>query len=227
MQLKAIFVLGVLAASFIVSMVVSSPAQAVLLSTAYNAALDAQTAKTGILYHTSNDAFTKNAERFVQKTADQAVSFLSDDSLSTAQKTKSFQRLLKNSFDMKTIGRFALGRNWRIATPAERKEYQALFEKMIIDIYSARFGEYQDQKVEVRKSRKDSEKDVTVTSFVLSKTGQEIQVDWRVRLKNGRYRVIDIVIEGVSMGLTHRSDFASVIQRGGGNIGVLLAHLRE
>ena len=45
--------------------------------------------------------------------------------------------------------------------------------------------------------------------------------------KNGQYKVIDIVVEGVSMALTQRSDFSSVIQRGGGQVSVLIAHLRE
>ncbi len=52
-------------------------------------------------------------------------------------------------------------------------------------------------------------------------------VDWRVRQVGGGYKVVDILVEGVSMALTQRSDFASVIQRGGGDIEVLLEQLRQ
>ncbi len=46
-----------------------------------------------------------------------------------------------------------------------------------------------------------------------------------MRKKDGRYRVVDVSVEGVSMAVTQRSEFSSVIQRGGGEVAVLLAHL--
>ncbi len=167
------------------------------------------------------------AEDFVDKMASDAIAFLGNADLSDTQKQKKFRQLLTKSFDMSTIGRFALGRYWRTASAEQRKEYQSLFRDMIVDVYSRRFGEYDGQVLEIRSSRKDSEKDVTVQSFIVPETGQEIQVDWRVRYKNGQYKVIDVMVEGVSMALTQRSDFSSVIQRGGGELSVLIAHLRE
>ncbi len=168
------------------------------------------------------------AEDFISAMANDAISFLGDESLSDADKQKRFTKLLTQSFDMNTIGRFALGRYWRISSAEQRKEYQNLFRSMIVDVYSRRFGEYNGQNLEIRGSRFDNEKDVTVNSFIVPQDGgQEIQVDWRVRKKNGSYKVIDVMVEGVSMALTQRSDFSSVIQRGGGEVSVLLAHLRE
>lgn len=176
---------------------------------------------------TVSDSANKAAEDFVGKMAGDAVSFLGDADLSETQKQKKFRQLLTRSFDMSTIGRFALGRYWRTASAEQRKEYQSLFRDMIVEVYSRRFGEYDGQALEIRSSRRDSEKDVTVQSFIIPETGQEIQVDWRIRYKNGQYKVIDVMVEGVSMALTQRSDFSSVIQRGGGEISVLIAHLRE
>ena len=69
--------------------------------------------------------------------------------------------------------------------------------------------------------------DVLVTSYIVPDAGSKVQVDWRVRNKNGSYQIIDVIIEGVSMTMTQRSDFSSVIQRGGGDFEVLLAHLRK
>ena len=170
---------------------------------------------------------SQTAEDFVNKMASDAISFLGNSGLSEVQKKKKFRQLLTRSFDMSTIGRFALGRYWRTASAEQRKEYNKLFRNMIVDVYSRRFGEYEGQKLEVRGSRKDNDKDVTVKSFIVPEVGSEIQVDWRVRYKNGQYKVIDVMVEGVSMALTQRSDFSSVIQRGGGEISVLLAHLRD
>lgn len=166
------------------------------------------------------------AQSFVQNMADEAIGFLGSQGMSHEQKKNAFRKLLQDSFDMKTIGRFALGRYWRVATPAERDEYQKLFEKMVIDVYSSRFAEYQGQSFETRGFREDGAKDTLVTSFIVPKDGPEIQVDWRVRNKDGRYKVVDIMVEGVSMSVTQRSDFSSVIQRGGGSVSALLTHLR-
>ena len=167
------------------------------------------------------------AEAFVNGMAQRAIDFLGDESLTMEQRQAKFEKLLRNSFDMKTIGRFALGRYWHTSNDAQRKEYLKLFENMVVEVYSSRFSEYKGQTVEVRKSREDGAKDSIVTSYIVpSGSGSEIQVDWRVRHKDGRYRIIDVIVAGVSMSVTQRSDFASVIQRGGGEVSVLLAHLR-
>ncbi len=168
------------------------------------------------------------AEAFINSMAQRAIDFLADEELTPDQRTAKFKKLLQTSFDMKTIGRFALGRYWRTSNEKQRAEYLKLFEKMVIDVYSQRFGEYKGQKVEVRGGRKDGSTDSIISSFILpTNGGQEIEVEWRVRYKNNRYKVIDVIVEGVSMGVTQRSDFASVIQRGGGELKVLLAHLRD
>lgn len=177
--------------------------------------------------HADDQAFLSGAEKFVDGLSSRAVGFLANSKLSEAQKQNEFRKLLRSGFDMKTIGRFSMGRYWRTATPAQQAEYQKLFEKMLVGVYSSRFSEYSGQSIEVRKSRRDSEKDVTVMSAIVQDSGPEIQLDWRVRYKGGRYRVIDVVVEGVSMALTQRSDFSSVIQRGGGDVSVLIEHLRE
>lgn len=167
------------------------------------------------------------AQAFVNKMGQRAISFLSDPSLSPSQKQKEFKKLLKNSFDMKTIGRFAMGRHWRSASKAEKAEYLRLFEVMIVDVYSARFNNYKGQKLDVSSHRADGKRDFLVNSYIIPDAGSKIKVDWRVRNRDGKFKVIDVIIEGVSMSLTQRSDFSSVIQRGGGNIGVLIAHLKK
>ena len=169
----------------------------------------------------------EGAERFIEKMASKALSFLADETLSQDKKKAEFTNLLNESFDMKTISRFSLGRYWRVSSDQQKKEYQKLFKDMIIEVYSDRFLEYSGQKFETRGYRPDGTKDTIVTSFVITDEGPDVQVDWRVRYKNGKYQVVDVIVEGVSMSVTQRSDFSSVIQRGGGDVKVLLAHLRD
>ncbi len=168
------------------------------------------------------------AQKFVSSMAERGISFLGNESYSQAQKEAEFRKLLKSSFDMKTIGRFALGRYWNGATPQQQQEYLSLFEAMVVDVYAARFNEYKGQKLDVGSSRADGDKDTIVTSHIVSPDGgSKVQVDWRVRGKGGSYKVVDVIIEGVSMALTQRSDFSGVIQQGGGDIQALLTHLRN
>ena len=98
---------------------------------------------------------------------------------------------------------------------------------MVIDVYSQRFEDYNGQDIEIIGSRPEGKRDILVSSILKQDGGPDVRLDWRVRKKNGRHKVVDVIVEGVSMSLTQRSDFASVIQRGGGNVEALLQHLRS
>ncbi len=175
----------------------------------------------------SQNAVVEGAKNFIASMGDRGINFLGDEAMSMEAKKAEFKSLLNESFDMSTIGRFALGTYWKEATPAQQKEYQKLFNAMIIRVYSQRFSEYKGQKFEVKSARTENGKDSVVTSFIVPNDGPQVQVDWRVRSKNGSYKVVDIIVEGVSMSMTQRADFASVIQRGGGDVESLLAYLRK
>ncbi len=181
----------------------------------------------GISY-VSTEIDTEKAKNTIQSMGNNAIGFLSNPKLSISQKEKEFKKLLQSNFDMNTIGRFALGRNWKAASPAEQKEYQKLFEQMIIRVYSSRFNDYQGEDFTVDNVRANGSKDALVTSYIVPSAGSKVKVDWRVRAdKSGNYKIIDVIVEGVSMSLTQRSEFASIIQRGGGKMDVLLEHLRK
>lgn len=167
------------------------------------------------------------AQSFIETMGQRAIGFLSNDALSQNQKEAEFRKLLQSSFDMTTIGRFALGSYWRSATPAQQKEYLRLFENMVVDVYAQRFNDYQGQKFEISGARPDGDKDTLVSSYIVPDAGSKIKVDWRVRNKNGKNKIIDVIVEGVSMAMTQRSDFSSVIQRGGGKIDVLIDYLKK
>lgn len=167
------------------------------------------------------------AQKFIDGMAQRALDFLANTDLSQEQKANEFRKLLQDSFDLETIGRFALGRYWRTATPEQRREYQKLFREMVVQVYSERFKGYEGQHMETRSYRIDGDNDAIVTSFIIPKDDAEIQVDWRVRYKNSRYQIVDVIVEGVSMSVTQRSDFSSTILRGGGDIEVLFAHLKQ
>lgn len=183
--------------------------------------------QTALLVQVANEKEVEAAKAFVDRMAQAGIGFLGNEALTEAQRKAEFRKLLNSSFDMDTIGRFALGRNWRTATSAQKAEYQKLFKAMIVSVYSRRFSDYKGEKLEVGSARIDGNNDVVVSSSIVPANGEKVQVDWRVRGKGGSYKVVDILVAGVSMALTQRSDFDSVIQRGGGNVEALLEHLRK
>ena len=187
---------------------------------------DAKTSAIAITAVSGQSGVTEGAKNFIASMGDRGINFLGNESMSVEAKKAEFSQLLNDSFDMSTIGRFSLGTYWKSATPAQQQEYQKLFKNMIVKVYSKRFSDYKGQKFDVRSARPEG-KDSVVTSFIVPTDGPQVQVDWRVRNKGGSYKVVDIIVEGVSMSQTQRADFASVIQRGGGKVDVLLQHLRQ
>lgn len=177
-----------------------------------------------LMVHVAED--TEGAKQFIVKMGERGINFLGDETKTQEAKKAEFSKLLNDSFDMNTIARFTLGTHWKAATPAQQQEYLKLFKKMVVSVYSKRFSDYKGQKFDVRAASVEG-KDTTVSSYIVPADGPEVRVDWRVRKKDGGYKVVDIIVEGVSMGMTQRADFSSVIQRGGGNIESLLAHLRQ
>lgn len=214
------------------SLLLSSVAFSTALCGAHIAHASIIKSKTGAtmthIVSVKNSALEDQAVSFISSLAEDGIGFLTDESISKEQQKSEFEKLLIRNFDMKTIGRFALGRYWRSANKAQQSEYLELFQDMIVHVYSRRFSDYDGQALNVLSARPEGKKDVMVASEIVPDNGAKISVNWRVRQKkDGSLKVIDIIVEGVSMSLTQRSDFASVIQRGGGNVEVLLKHLRK
>lgn len=207
-----------------------SVAALALLAPASGRAFDPALPQSGVspaLIQPVSDAALKGSQEFIDRVAKTAIGFLGDESIGQDQRIAEFRKLLRNNFDMQTIGKFALGPYWKQATPAQQAEYQKLFETMVVEVYSNRFSEYKNQKLDVVSAAPEGKSDVMVTSYIVPEGGgDKFRVDWRVRNKSG-YKIVDVVVEGVSMALTQRSDFASVIERGGGDIAVLIEHLRK
>ncbi len=167
------------------------------------------------------------AADFVEALGKKALSSLTAKDLDTAEREKRVRSLLRTYFDVNTIARFTLGTHWRNTTDAQKSEYIKLFEGMIVSTYAQRFSEYSGQEFKVGKVIKASERDTVVTSQIIQKDGPPVAVDWRVRKTGGDMKIIDVIVEGVSMSVTQRSDFAAVIQSGGGNVDALLDSLRK
>ena len=168
-----------------------------------------------------------NPTEFIADLGDKAIRTLADTSVGDASRSMQFRTLFLEGFDVKTLGRYAIGRYWRKASKEQRGEYLRLFTDFIVSTYANRFGQYSGEKLDVTGERAVKGKDTIVQSQIVRPEGAPVRVDWRVRLRKSGFKVIDIIVEGVSMAITQREEFASVIRRHGGNIDGLISELKS
>ena len=169
-----------------------------------------------------------DASAFVKDLVGQAMQSLNDKKLSEEQREKQFRTMLHSDFDMPRISRFVVGRYWTTASDQDKQNFQRLFEDYVVRAYAARFSQYNGEQVKVIGSRPENETITLVSSQVLRPNGAPpAKVDWRVRKQDNDFKIVDIDVEGVSMLLTQREEFASVIQRSGGTVAGLNKTLEE
>tara|TARA_B100000676_G_C18061905_1_gene838360 strand:- start:1191 stop:1781 length:591 start_codon:yes stop_codon:yes gene_type:complete len=170
----------------------------------------------------------EKAEAFISGLADQAIEAMTMPDVSKSDRIKRFKVLLNENFAIKTIARYVIGRYWKRATKVQKEEYLSLFQEMLATTYVNRFAEYAGENLKVIKSTVSSDKDAIVHSQIVRDGTQPVNVDWQVRSKdNVIFKIVDIKVEGVSLGKTQKSEFSSVIRQNGGKVEGLLAVLRK
>ncbi len=167
------------------------------------------------------------AAGFVRQLSEQAIVVIRADELSDAARTGELRQLFKSNFEIDLIGRFALGSHWQQATEAERDEYIQLFQDFIVVTYAPRLARYFGETMSVEGARLQGENFAIVDSRMGRGGSERIALEWHLRRNDAGWRVIDLVIDGVSMAVTQRSEFASVIRGHGGRVEGLLSAMRQ
>jgi phospholipid transport system substrate-binding protein len=166
------------------------------------------------------------AQKFIQDLGDKAIGIIADKSLTQAKRDSKYHDLLHDAFDIKTIGHFVIGRAFDSATPQQQQDYLKLFEQLVIKIYSDRLNLYSGETFHVKGARAEDQKDTVVNSEVEHPDGSKpTPIDWRVRQKDGKIYVIDVVVDGVSQSVTQRQEYGSIVQRDG--MDGLLSQMRQ
>jgi phospholipid transport system substrate-binding protein len=170
---------------------------------------------------------TTDAAGFIADLGARAIEVLTSRK-SDADRESQFRILFDEGFDVPAISRFVLGPYWATASEPQRQEFIKLFETFVVRAYAIRFSAFVGQQLTIRGSRSDGDKGAVVQSQIVGASGgPPVLVDWRVSHSDQRYNITDIMVAGVSMALTERQEFASVIQRSGGELEGLLKLLRE
>lgn len=166
------------------------------------------------------------AAAVVEKTTSGVIAVLTDQKLSSDEKRKRVEDIAIGSMDFETLSKLVLARNWSRFDDAQRGEFMTLFKNHLSMTYGRNVESYKNEKVQITGSRPETGGDATVkTKIVRGGGSNDILVDYRLRQRDGSWKIIDVVIEGVSLVSNFRSQFQDVVASGGPER--LLALLRD
>lgn len=169
----------------------------------------------------------EDAQSFINGLAQQAVSHVGDKQISDDERKERFRKLFVSSFDLPGISKFVLARYWRSATPEQQQTFVKLFEEFQVLNWAHVFKEYTGVTLAVMGATKDEDNGFSVQTELRRSAGNPTAIQWRVHPgADGHLQVIDIMVEGVSMAITQRSDYNAMLQANGGKFDGLLDALR-
>lgn len=174
---------------------------------------------------------TDEVKSFVNSMASSAINSLTGKDIAREVRKERFRTLVHDFFAIKSIGKWVLGRHWRRATPEQREEYLKLFENMLLERYVDGFKDYSGESLEISRTEKRQENDFIVHTMLKRPGGQPVEVSWRVGVgeRDGKhiFKIVDIIVNGLSMALTQQKEFNSVISNNGNSVDSLLEKMRE
>lgn len=161
----------------------------------------------------------------VERTTSSVIAILTNAALSTEEKRTRVEDVVLSSVDFETLSKLVIARNWSKFTEAQRAEFMTLFRNHLSMTYGRNVESYKNEKVTITGSREENGGDTTVKTKILRGGPGDILVDYRMRQRDGTWKIIDVIIEGVSLVSNFRSQFQDVVASGGPER--LLALLRD
>ena len=165
---------------------------------------------------------------YVMEITETAINTLTNKSVDQNKKEAQFGKLFDKNFDVPSISRFVLGKYWKQASLDQKKNFIKAFRNYIVKTYSSRFNEYSGEQLKLIDFENESNPKIFLVHTILERQDAPvIKVDWRIGKKKDRFVILDIIIEGISLAITQRSEFVSVIDQNEGNIDKLISILKE
>jgi len=170
---------------------------------------------------------TNAVEQFVENIGNEIITILVHRHQPMEVRKKNFRAILNRDFDMPSIGKFVIARYWRTMSPQQKEEYLYLFVDAVVENYASQFNNYNNEKLKVKHSRRSQDGGFVVLSEIYRPgKGAPLKVEWKIFITKRGKKVVDIIVDGVSMSITLRSEYASVYNDRGGVEG-LLRYLRQ
>ena len=177
------------------------------------------------------DIDATKAENFIKNLTKQGIEEIINADVSKQEKDNRFYKLFNENLDMNKIGQFVLGRYWRAATPAQKKEFINVYRELNIKTWGSRFDEFKGKnfvfKGTTPLNSKNASNQIFVDTEVPMTEGKPAKVVWRVEEGKNGFKVVDIIIENVSLAITARNEYTAVIQKSPNGIDDLIAELKS
>jgi phospholipid transport system substrate-binding protein len=170
-----------------------------------------------------------DAGAFLLDLSQRAKTQLNEPGISKEEREQRFRDLLHQGFDVEAIARFILGRYWRVAKEPERQEFLQVFEDSLVFRFLPVFGDYADDALQIGNVRPFGKTAglFNVETELTRPEGPPVRLNWRVHKGPKGYRILDVLAEGVSVAVTLRSEYGSVLKQNGGNVSALNKTLRK
>ena len=151
-------------------------------------------------------------ENFVTSFADSAISILSNDTISDAERTSSFTELVMSSIDLNLISKFVLSKAWKNASDEQKENYLIAFKDYFVSSYANKLDQYTGEKIDVIGSQEAGKYVIVESNIVREGTDTlKINLKWRLLNKNNQIKIIDLNIEGISLVIAQREEFQSFL----------------
>ena len=157
---------------------------------------------------------TENASEFVRALGAKVITILSDETRDKVARRAALRAVFLESFDTAALARFTLGRHWRIATEAQKARYLDLLPTYVADIYAGRLSAYAGEVFVVLRERPSDTDRWLVNAQIRHPDGSTLKIDFRLRQRN-KFHVFDVLVAGISLVITKRDEFATVIRHKG------------
>lgn len=179
----------------------------------------------GVMAASAAQADTTEARKVVDETLAQVLAILNEPDLASPVRVKKIEDIARERFDFELMSRLVLRSGWRRFDARQQQQFVDAFRDHLSASYGSRIDRYEQQSVEVTGEQLEARGDVTVKTRIVGGTVDDLSMDYRLRQRNGVWRVIDVKIEGVSLVSNFHSQFKEVLAEGGPE--EVLRRLRE
>ena len=164
-----------------------------------------------IQIHSFSDEKIEQSKYFVENLGKQVIEKVSNVNLSESERIVNFRNLYLDSFDNYYISRFVLGQYWKRLDSNMRKQFVESFNDYIVTTYAPKFKGWEGTFKATHSLLENNYYNVKMN--VLNKDGPTLKFMWKIYLdKNKNFKILDVNIDGVSMLVTQRAEFMSVIK---------------
>lgn len=151
----------------------------------------------------------EGAKSYIDGVAKQVLEILKTGK-SQKEKQAELVTLFAGTVDIPFVGKFVLGRHWNAATPEQQKAYLDAYGPFILNNYASKLTRYSGQSYKLKEARPQGGNYI-VTMEILDGNNPPVLVDYRLGDSGKSYKLADIVVEGVSLLATQRSEFNSIV----------------